>query len=272
MSEQTDKLIRELTQYGLSLEEASLYLVLLTKGVQSALDLSRETKTARTKVYRILDKLVAAGVVAERLHERGKRFEAIEAGKLGLLIKERELELERVKAKHEELVAELSGIANAYEDGGAKVRYYEGVEGLKQVTWNSLKAKGELLTMEVSVMDAFFSHKYAEEMRLRFTERQIKVRTLTNLTKIEPWTEVAQEMVKNYWEIRHVPASKLKITSEILIYNDVYTLYRYLDRQVFCVEIYSKELAEMQRQIFEYVWRGAGEMRVLNERGAAELK
>ncbi|KKS80523.1 MAG: hypothetical protein UV54_C0004G0011, partial [Candidatus Beckwithbacteria bacterium GW2011_GWA2_43_10] len=153
----------------------------------------------------------------------------------------------------------------------SKVLYYEGLEGLKQVTWNSLKAKDELLTFEIKDMNAFFDFEYAENLRLKFLERKIFVRTLSNVTYIAPWTKAAGEVVEKYWEIRHIPEKQMKIKFEILIYNDVYVMYRYVGQEIFCVEIYNQELADMQRQIFEYVWQKAKRFKVLNKQGEAKL-
>jgi len=101
-------------------------------------------------------------------------------------------------------------------------------------------------------------------------DRKIGIRTLTNLKKIPSWTSVS-EMIEKYWEVRHVPENQLKIKFEVLIYNDVYVMYRYDGKEVFCVEIYNQELADMQRQTFEYMWRKAKKFKVVDDRGKAEL-
>ena len=270
MSEQTDNLVSLLTPYGLSADEARVYLDLWAGGSNSALGISGNVHLARTKVYRILDKLNKMGLVVVRLHSRGQRFEASHPKRIGVLVEEKEKQAEALKASLTMVVGELDKIGRERR-GVSKVLYYQGPEGLKQVTYNSLKARGELLTMEIETMNAFFDKDYAEKMRLKFVERQITSRTLTNVTRLAPWTEVAGGMGEKYWQIRHIPASQMKIKFEILIYNDVYVMYRYQGREVFCVEIYNQELADMQRQIFEYMWAKAGKFKVLNRRGEAVL-
>jgi sugar-specific transcriptional regulator TrmB len=221
-------------------------------------------------VYRILDSLLRLGLVISQLDSRGQRYEAAGTEQLEALVAQKEFETEALKKNLKVLEEQLS-ILPSVSQKGSKVLYYHGVEGLKQVTWNSLKAKGGLLTMEVSDMNAFLDKAYAEDMRLRFIDNKVKIRTLTNATKIPPWTAVAYEMVEKYWTIRHIPEKHMKINFEILIYNDVYALYRYQDDDIFCVEIYNKELAEMQRQVFEFMWRDAKRFKVLNNRGEAVL-
>lgn len=269
MSEQTDRLLSLLLPYGLTADEASLYLNLWEDGCNSALLLSRRLNLARTKVYRILDKLINLGLVIVKLGDRGKVFEAANVKQLSMLVNQKEFEAQNLKTHLSALEQELEALrrSNRHE---SKVLFYQGIEGLKQVTWNSLRAKGELSTFEIKDMDAFFDHEYAENLRRKFVERKINIRTLTNAIKIPPWTDVAGAV--QLWEIRHIPEKQLKIKFEILIYNDVYVMYRYRGREVFCVETYNQELADMQRQMFEYVWQKAGKFKVLNKQGEARLK
>lgn len=269
MSEQTDSLLSLLKPYGLKTDEARVYLELLESGASSALVLSRNLKIARTRVYRILDTLKEVGLVVVRLHERGSRYEASNVKKLEVLAEDKIREAESLKASLPALEEQLGEIVGKRK-GESKVLYYKGVDGVKRVTYNSLKAKGELLTMEIKDMDAFFSHKEAESLRQKFVDRKINIRTLTNLKKISSWTSVS-EMIEKYWEIRHVPEGQLKIKFEVLIYNNVYVMYRYTGGEIFCVEIYNQELADMQRQIFWYMWEKAKKFKILNMQGEAEL-
>lgn len=270
MSIKSDRLIALLLPLGLKTEEAKLYLLLRENISSTALEISRQLEIPRTRVYRILDSLLNLGLVTARLDTRGQRYEASGNDRLEALVAQREFETKTLKKNINLLEEQLVLLPNVAQEN-SKVLYYRGLEGLKQVTWNSLKAKGELLTLEVSDMNAFFNKAYAEDMRLRFVENKVKIRTLTNNDKISPWTDVAHEMVEKYWAIRHIPEKHMKINFEILIYNDVYTLYRYQDADIFCVEIYNKELAEMQRQVFEFMWKNAKRFKVLNNRGEAVL-
>lgn len=270
MSEQTDNLLSLLKPFGLTDDEARVYLDLLESGVSSVLVLNRRLNLARTKVYRILDKLEKLGLVVVRLHERGSRFEASNIRKLGLLADKKARQAESLRLSLPALEEQLEEVVKKRE-GESKVLYYKGIEGVKQVSFNSLRAKGELLTMEIKDLDAFFSHKEAEQLRLKFIDRQIQIRTLTNIKYIQPWTQVASEMVEKYWQIKHIPEKQLKIEFEILIYNDVYAMYRYKKKEIFCVEIYNQELADMQRQTFRYMWVKAKKFKVLNKEGEAKL-
>lgn len=270
MSEKLDTIISLLTQFGVSEIEAKIYLEILSGRGDTALAISRHLKLARTKVYRLLDNLIARGLVITRLGERGAKFTALAQDQLDLLLSDREHELDKLKSSLPALQSQLAAFSLRGESPKSQVLYYHGLDGLKQVTHNSLKAKGELLTYELSTMNAFLSYKEAEDFRQKFVANKIVSRTLTNATHLEAWTDIP-EIVEHFWEIRHLAPRGNPFQFEILIYNDVYCMYRYAGEEIFCVEIHNQELADMQRQLFEYLWSGAKKFKIINSHGAAQL-
>lgn len=269
MSKNIDTLTSQLSSLGLSEEEIKVYLALVEGRGDTALALARVTGLARTRVYRLLDNLIAHCFVVTKLGGRGSRFVAAPIDSLDFLLFDREHELVKLRSLLPALKAGLSELSEKPADS-SQVLYYHGLEGLKQVTYNSLRASGELLTFEIGTMNDFLSEKEAENLREKFVTNQIHTRTLTNATYLYPWTDVA-EMVEKYWQIRHLAPGKHPFQFEILIYNDVYCMYRYHGSDIFCVEIHSQELADMQRQLFEYLWVGAKKFKVLDSHGAAQL-
>lgn len=271
MSEKIDTSLKLLNTFGLTDEEGRVYLDIVRNASATALSLSRTLHISRTKVYRIVDSLIARGLVVTRLGERGMRFDSIPPDQLSLILKDREHELAKLRSLLPQLESELSTLARDSSDR-SKVLYYHGLEGLKQVTYNSLKAQGELLTYEISDMNAFLDRREAEEFRRLFLEHGTRIRTLTNATHLPPWTDIPGAADPAVWQIRHLPPQDNPFQFEILIYNDVYCMYRYSGDNIFCVEIHSRELADMQRQLFEYLWSGARKFRVMNEHGEAALR
>ncbi|MFH2085233.1 MAG: hypothetical protein ABII21_00355 [bacterium] len=196
------------------------------------------------------------------------RFVATSPDQLSFLLSDREHELEKLRASLPILESQLSELKGSTSK--SQVLYYHGKDGLKQVTYNSLKAKGELLTYELSTMNAFMSHDEAEKLHARFVENKIHICTLTNATRLESWTNVSA-MVEKYWETRQLVPKGNPFKFEILIYNDVYCTYRYIGEDIFCIEIHNQELADMQRQLLEHLWSGAHKFKVLDGRGSAKL-
>lgn len=265
MSEEADRLASLLIPFGLSQDEAVIYLLLLKNFPLSALEISRKIEFARTKVYRLLDKLIAQRLVRQKLDARGLKFEAVSHTQLENILIQKEQEVDVLRETLSHLVKQLETVA-AEGRTKSKVLYYTGIDGLKQVQWNSLRAHGELLIYEIKNMAAFLPQEYCEEVRRELVERQIYVRELTNQAKVADWTEV-KELVLKYWQVRYVPPEKLQMKFEVMIYNDIYTMYSYREGEIFCVEIYNRNLSEMQKQLFEFVWHHATPMKIVNERG-----
>ncbi len=134
---------------------------------------------------------------------------------------------------------------------------YTGINGLLEVTRNSLQAKGGLLIFETSYasLNDMFTKQQAEEIRREFVRRDIKVREITNQMYHELYTEV-ENFHEKVMNIRYINPNKLKIKVETIIYNNVVAIYEPKESG-FCLEIYSGELADQQRQLFEFMWKQA---------------
>ncbi len=273
MSEQADKLAQILLLFGLVKEAAGVYLYISKNGPSTALKISKQLNMGRTKVYRILDTLIAKGFVNQNLGARGFLFEATSPMNLKSIIAEKETELANLKSSFSNLIENMSQLSiSAANLEASKVIYYKGAEGLKQITWNSLKAEKDLYIYEVnSDMSAFIDPRFSEEIRKELVKRRIHTSQLTNLKRIPKYTKV-KDLVRKYWEVRHLNPKDLSIDFEVLIYNDVVALYNVRGKDLFCVEIHDKRLAKMQKQIFKFVWKNAKKMEIVNDSGEAVLK
>ena len=270
MSEQTDNLLSRLQLLGLSEEEARIYLLLVGKGSLSALQVSREIHLARTKVYRILDNLIAKKLVTVQLGDWGKKFSANSYRELELLVKEKEYEAQKLKAELPLLFQQMGELWGSGQ-ARSKVKYYSNTDGLEQVTWNSLNAKEPLRIYEVEQdMSVFLDPGFSEKIREELVFNKITTLQLTNKKHIEPYTKIA-ELVKKFWEVCYLAPKELEIKFEVLIYNDVVAMYNFKGEDKFCVEIYNENLAQMQKQLFDFVWEKARKMKIIGEHGEAKV-
>ena len=269
MSEQADKLISILEPYGLTAEESMIYLELLENNTLSALQISRNLHLGRTKVYRLLDKLIAKELVVQKLKDSGLTFLANPPTQLDLLLTKQEGELLTLRANLPKIVKTLetqiqSGIQ------GSQTLYYRGVRGLSQVNWNLCRAQGEFLSYEADIADDYLPKQEAEDLRVRLVGQNIQIRSLTNFTHFDPFTNV--KGLTDLWTVKHVGKDKFDIKADIFIYNNVFAVVNYLSKNdIFCVEIYNQNLADMQRQLFEQIWSGAKRFKLLDDHGTAEL-
>jgi len=270
MSDQTDNLAGLISPFGLSPEEGRIWLLLGEKGTMSALQLSRNLHLGRTKVYRILDKMITSNLVSQKMDDMGAKFMASSFKELEMLLTKREAETAALR----ESLPMIYGQLETHWGQGAgksKVLYYTGLSGLEQVTWNSLSAKNELRIYEVEQdMTAFLPDKFSEKIREELVFNKIKTLQLTNKKHIEPYTKVV-ELVRKWWEVRYLDPKELGLGFECLIYNDVVAFYNFSGEEKFCVEIHNERLAQMQRQLFDFVWRKAEKMKIVSDEGEAIL-
>ncbi len=250
-------LIRDL---GFSIEETDIYLYLDSMGERSALDISRSLDIPRTSVYRYLENLQGRGIVEEILDGKTKNFRSASPENFMLLLKEKEESLNREKDRVNKIVTGLQKPINSVA-AKSEVLHYKGVEGLKQLTWNSLRAADTLRIYEIADMNIFMDYGFAEKVRQEFVNRGVRIHEMTNAAKMGPWTNV-QRLYREFWTCRYLSPEIMHISSEILIYNDVYAMYGYKDNDVWGIEIYNEDLAEMQKQIFDSYWRIGREMKI----------
>ena len=145
MSEKTDNLtsanlINQLAGFGFKRDEAQVYFKLIEKGISNPLELSRELKISRTKVYALLEKLIKKGFVKEEVRGYGSKYLPEDPSKFAILIKEKELQLERLKSLTPRLY-EYTRNLSLMTESTSKIYHYRSKEGLKQVTWNSLSTR-----------------------------------------------------------------------------------------------------------------------------------
>jgi predicted transcriptional regulator len=269
MSDHADNLKQNLLLLGLNEDEMQVYLCLIKNKNLTALQLSRKTKIARTKIYRLLEKLVAKNLVQENIDEVGSKFSVNPFQEIEALIVKREREVEILRDKFPELIDQLM-ILKAEKDANTQVLFYRGKEGLEQITWNSTKAKGIFRIYEIGNMNAFTDAKFAEKVRFEFEHKKIPHRQLTTHTHTPAFLS---QVSKNYWlnddfwELRYVSPEEIDFKFEIFVYDDVYAMYTFKGDEVFCIEVHNQLLADMQKQIFDFVWNRAEKMKRVGEVG-----
>lgn len=269
MSDIKNMLQREFKTLGLT-DVEGLVLSSIYDGHDTASAISKATKVSRTRVYRVIERLLDQGFVVGDLQKYGSRFFPPESSALdGLLTTQRA----RLK-QHESAINNLKGLLAELKKQtkrSSKVRHYKGQDGYKQVNWNSTKAKGALRIYELDNLTVLTEKNFAEEVRLEFSKKtDFTIFQLTNLKNIEDYTNISE--ILDMWEVRHLPKSVIDITSETMIYNDVVVTYEMLDNEVFIVETYNKAYAEMQKQIFDQIWNLAKPMKVISSKGKAIIE
>lgn len=260
-------LIKFFQNLGLDENQTKICVSLSSDGRQSMLNLARKTGINRTTVYRLCEELQQKKLVQILKEEKRVEAEMQDLPALREAIKTKEDELSEIKALFPQIESYLKS-SEDIEQTGTKVIFYRGKENIKQLFWNTLKSEKEILGYtyrdSTEIIGEEFSLKWHEE----FITRGLVIRHIysDNYKHGELENALTELLKKKYvhfdahFKERYISSNVLDITTQIDIYNNVVAYYRWYMDEVYAVEIHNKELANMQRQIFEIVWERAGKI------------
>jgi len=272
MSKKEDNLFPLLKPFGLDFDQSQVFSYLTSVSEASVLDISRAIGIGRTKTYKILEKLLALGIIGVTGKSFAKRFFVLPVGQFEMLVRQKKSEIDMLENTLP-LLAEQLSFMKAGKTKKDSFTIYKGIDGLKTVTWNSTNVVGIFRIFELAQdMTAFTDFGFSERIRMEFVRRgKLKeLRQITNIKKFGPWTNIS-EFVK-LCKFKYIDPKLLDMRTEIVIYNNIVAMYQYKKRDVFCVEFNNEDLADMMKNLFDFVWAGGKEMKIYDERGSARIK
>jgi len=131
---------KQLSQLGLTREEANIYLYLIENGASTFLEVSRGAEVERAKIYRNIDSLTKKNLIELSNTSWGRKLVPSDPKTLELLLKQQEMELQKKKETFAELVEELSYSGKKITDKFI-ITTYRKKEGLQQMLCNELKSQ-----------------------------------------------------------------------------------------------------------------------------------
>lgn len=244
-----------LSVFGLSAKESRVYLALLELGPSTMTEIAREANINRTTGYPVLESLAGKGLVHFINEAKIQKFSA-EAPERAVALLEQKVKDEQENLKRAQaLLPELLSVYRVAKK--PKVKYYEGIDHMREAFEDTLTATGEILAYAVGtdMFDAM-GEDYFKNYFKRRTERGINVRV------IAPDDSDSRAVVKNdKSELREsilLPNDKFYFSIETNIYNNKVLVVSW--REKFAVIIESEEIASAQKKIFELSWLGAKQL------------
>ena len=184
----SETIIKKLTKYGLSTDEAEIYIQLLLMGPSPAGALSKAIKINRMKAYRTLKRLEEKGFV-ETIIERPLRFSAKPLEELigGFMEKERE-RLESLEITSKELETEWDNLREYHEtpDTGPKFRILGGRrQVMEQIAQVCARAERSIFLMTTQ-NDLFrLSYSGLTETLTELSGKGVEIRILSHITGLD---------------------------------------------------------------------------------------
>jgi sugar-specific transcriptional regulator TrmB len=252
------QLADNLAQIGLNEKQIEIYLALLQMGEALVQDLSSKTKIKRTTVYSILDILVQKGLAVFTDKGWHRTYYAENPKKVILFFKEKQRELKDREEKFTDVLPELASLYNIHATK-PKIRYYEGVEGLKSIFEETLELKKgqEMLAYSSAELVHDYLDDYIKDYLVRRTKKDITQRAI-----VRDSAEARAHQLNDKNELRQtliVPADKFPFSNEINIYANKLSIVSY--KELLGIIIESGEIAKTQKAIFELAWLGAKNLR-----------
>lgn len=222
-----------------------MYTAGLELGESSIQDLAKEANIKRPTAYRIMEDLQTKGLFSKVAKGKKGYYEAQDPETIFGLYKIRQDAFAR-------LLPDLRLLHNKGEKR-PKVKFYNGIEGLKSMYWESLESKGSIVGYgsidDMWVLSADFITDYVKER----IKRKIPIRGIV------PATAQSREYIKlNPKEMRElclVPKDRFPFTNEINIYNNKVAIFSFREKVGVIIE--SEDIAHTQKAIFELAWQGA---------------
>ncbi|MBY0110889.1 hypothetical protein K2Y00_02710 [Patescibacteria group bacterium] len=258
MKNQSKTVVERLLSFGLSLKEANVYIALLELGRSTVSKVSREANINRTTGYDVLSSLAGKGLVSISGKEPRQEYVAESPTSLLALLDKRLKETQDDIDKARSLVPELTALHRV--GSRPQIRFYEGIEGLKQVYEDTLTA-----TMPIYAYAAYEDmHGTLGDYFPKYYERRAEKGILAR--GIVPETPLTLErMKKNKEEMREaavIPKDKFDISPDIEIYDNKVMIASWREKLGIIIE--SAEIAHAMKKIYELAWEEAKRLDVQN--------
>lgn len=243
-----------LVRLGLKDKEISVFLSLLELGAQPASVVAKRAGLNRATTYVILDGLVSRGFVSRVVKSGIQTFAAISPEELVEVIRMRKRELDDQESELKGIIPQLQSMMSQYLTK-PKVRYYEGIDGIKTVMEETLTSTEAIRAY--ANMDAWknsplsdYIHTYCHR---RSFEAKIPLRALIYDT---PYAHEHFTHDHCLFDVHFIPKEVVFDQNMIMIFENKIVMVSLVVGMMYGIVIESQEIAATQKAIFELAWVG----------------
>ncbi len=242
-----------LSDLGFNKKEVSVYMALLEMFAATPTEISKKTNLNRTTCYDTLASLQKRGLVSKYKKRKKQYFHAADPRQLLSYLdrekQEYEKKINRQKKQLEAVMPELMSKLSPHQSA-PKVEFFEGEKGMREAYEDTLNSK--------EYYYAYANHESMHEGMPNFFpeyyERRVKAGILGK--GIFPANKGSLEQATyNKDELRHslFLADKTKtFTPEVILYDNKMLVASWKEKMAVIIE--SKELAQLQKLMFEELW------------------
>lgn len=242
----------------LSPEAQRIYETLVTEGALKARELSLKTPYSRPHVYKLLEELHEQGLVEK--HEQKGAVTTFSAQHPQHLIELAERRKSEAEVTYRATVAAAESLVSAFNLTAGKpgVRFFEGLEGVRQVLADALTATETIYTYaDLEAIDRHIKNINQEHFRER-EKRGVKKRGIV------PDSEFAREFLREYDPeitdtrvIRHPERIPFHVVMQM--YDSTTSYITLAQGSIISVLIEDPHITDMHRYLFEVLWEKAAD-------------
>jgi sugar-specific transcriptional regulator TrmB len=250
-----------LCQIGFTKSEAKVYLELSRIGSQAVSVVAKKIGLNRTTTYSILKSLEKKGVVSSFRNNGIKYFSANDPNSLIGYVDRKCQTFGYYRSELLTLIPSFRSICGQYSFSPPLVSYFDGVEGVKHVMYDALNADGSycaFLSLH-RFLDYGFEDFLIHYKNSRIINKKVKLRAIVPDTpKVRAFFNKNYSKTSDLTEILYVknPGLIRMFRNQVNIYNNKISIIHLEKGEEYGVIIESKEVADMQRVIFELAWMG----------------
>ena len=243
-----------LVRLGLKDKEILVFLSLLELGPQPTSVIAKRTGLNRATAYMVLDSLVMKSLVSRVEKADIQTFAAISPEEILDIIRSRKHELEMQEAELKDVIPQLRGMMSQYLSR-PKVRHYEGVGGVKSVMDETLTSNEPILTY--TSIDAWEHSPLSDYMHEYCRKRSLQRTALRKCLAYDtPMARQHFALPHAFLDVHFISESTGFEWSNIDIFENKIVMVSLAPGNICGIIIEGRELASMQKSLFELAWKG----------------
>lgn len=247
-----------LGKLGLGQKETMAYLYCLENGPQLITQLGKVTGTTRTNTYDIVKKLEQRGLCHSVGSSYGRKVKANNPEDIKELLENKSKEIKDLRNEFENILPLLKEGSLHSPSPFTRVSYFEGVDSVKKMLWQSLQAKEKLICIAGSELDMATSlgKEFVSDFHEKRKQKNIKLKTIRPDSKrLEGKVFTDDKLYLR--EIRIRPKGKVRLKSNIILWDNYIALYSLKDKIVFGTLIESDDMSIMLGTWFDIIWENS---------------
>lgn len=242
-----------LHKLGLNEHEAALYVAGITIGPSMASMLSKQSGVERVMTYHSLKSLQEKGLVSATGPAKKTIFTMEPPSELRAIIERRKQELDALGAEVEYAAAELVSQQKSADDH-IRVRFYEGIEGAKNVSEQILKATGVQMRVLAPIKNIM------DMLDARYVQWWLSEVDKGGITSKSVWSvENRDESYARDGRELRVKPEEMEYPAMMITYDDKTVFITSGPRPVSIV-IENQEVTDTLNAMHEQVWKNSREV------------